>query len=476
MSCSSPEEDSGKRPRLSLRWAKKLAKQGRRVMTPTHKKRRASSPLPLILPISPQEEKQIKGRESDRCTSKPYLFTDYNEASQAGAADIASSSVEENLVFDSITPVPPPFSPSYIDEKDHFPLRESSSCSTVTPDMNHCTQGSSYGRERIDILSLSSEDGSMESQPSPVRWYQRWDPRYQCFYYYNAETKRSTWEPPQDTFHAFMSNNVDMIADKKDMEEKTTHYEPGSSHCNTSEQSKDRHPQHMQLNVEVPSRNLDGLGASFRSTQVSDTLMETAAASGGSVTNPHPLCVIQDLTGCSLDEARAAFQRNDYDLNQTAEAILSRQRKCNIKTPTQRHLGDDESHADHCTEKDEQHSLVSPEEPLLPISPSPNDSSSYLPPISPRSHPEEFECSITMEIMQDPVIAADGFSYERKAMEAWLTRCDRSPKTNEVLRHKILIPNHSLRSVIQDLSPLISPNSAPVTKHSGCFDSKENVD
>ena len=32
----------------------------------------------------------------------------------------------------------------------------------------------------------------------------------------------------------------------------------------------------------------------------------------------------------------------------------------------------------------------------------------------------DFECPITMEIMDDPVICCDGFTYERRAIEEWL--------------------------------------------------------
>ena len=31
--------------------------------------------------------------------------------------------------------------------------------------------------------------------------------------------------------------------------------------------------------------------------------------------------------------------------------------------------------------------------------------------------PDEFKCPITTEIMKDPVIAADGITYERKSIE-----------------------------------------------------------
>lgn len=46
--------------------------------------------------------------------------------------------------------------------------------------------------------------------------------------------------------------------------------------------------------------------------------------------------------------------------------------------------------------------------------------------------------------------AADGFSYERAAITKWFKRSSRSPKTNQPLQHRHLIPNNNLRILIQD--------------------------
>jgi len=61
-------------------------------------------------------------------------------------------------------------------------------------------------------------------------------------------------------------------------------------------------------------------------------------------------------------------------------------------------------------------------------------------------------CPITMLLMADPVVTADGFSYEREAIVKWLQEHDISPKTGEPLPNKVLIPNHTLRAVIQGLT------------------------
>ncbi|KAG6397533.1 hypothetical protein SASPL_143702 [Salvia splendens] len=64
---------------------------------------------------------------------------------------------------------------------------------------------------------------------------------------------------------------------------------------------------------------------------------------------------------------------------------------------------------------------------------------------------EAFFCPIYREVMQNPHLAADGFSYELEAIEEWLkTGHDTLPMTNLKLKHKLLVPNHTLRSLIED--------------------------
>lgn len=52
--------------------------------------------------------------------------------------------------------------------------------------------------------------------------------------------------------------------------------------------------------------------------------------------------------------------------------------------------------------------------------------------------------------MEDPYIAADGFTYEYVAIKAWLDKHDVSPVTKLKLQHSFFIPNHTLRSAIQE--------------------------
>jgi len=67
------------------------------------------------------------------------------------------------------------------------------------------------------------------------------------------------------------------------------------------------------------------------------------------------------------------------------------------------------------------------------------------------SIPNEFYCPITFGLMQDPVIAADGHTYEREAIEQWLMNHSTSPKTNLPLTSSNLIPNIALRNTIRDM-------------------------
>ncbi|DBB15685.1 TPA: hypothetical protein ACH3X3_003895 [Trebouxia sp. C0006] len=61
-----------------------------------------------------------------------------------------------------------------------------------------------------------------------------------------------------------------------------------------------------------------------------------------------------------------------------------------------------------------------------------------------------FCCPLTKVRMQDPVIAADGHTYERQAMEDWLTCHSTSPVTGQKLHSLRLISNVAIRCAIRD--------------------------
>lgn len=68
--------------------------------------------------------------------------------------------------------------------------------------------------------------------------------------------------------------------------------------------------------------------------------------------------------------------------------------------------------------------------------------------------PEEFRCPISLEMMKDPVTAATGITYDRQSIEAWLrmgnSTCPATGKEITGGTEGELVPNHSLRKMIQD--------------------------
>ena len=80
--------------------------------------------------------------------------------------------------------------------------------------------------------------------------------------------------------------------------------------------------------------------------------------------------------------------------------------------------------------------------------------------------PSEFLCPISMELMEDPVLCADGQTYERKHIMEWLQRSPTSPITRQPLDARMIHPNYALKSSItrwkadSNRPPLPSPAKA----------------
>lgn len=66
-------------------------------------------------------------------------------------------------------------------------------------------------------------------------------------------------------------------------------------------------------------------------------------------------------------------------------------------------------------------------------------------------------CPITLDVMEDPVIAMDGETYERTAIESVFSGNGplRSPLTNEVLESALLIPNRAMKRLIEERRKVI---------------------
>ena len=64
-------------------------------------------------------------------------------------------------------------------------------------------------------------------------------------------------------------------------------------------------------------------------------------------------------------------------------------------------------------------------------------------------HDHARKCHGMQAAMHDPVIAADGHTYERHAMEHWLLQHGTSPITGAQLSHLRLVPNIIVRSIVR---------------------------
>lgn len=64
------------------------------------------------------------------------------------------------------------------------------------------------------------------------------------------------------------------------------------------------------------------------------------------------------------------------------------------------------------------------------------------------------------EVMNDPHITADGFTYEGEEIRGWIeSGHDTSPMTNLKLTRTVLIPNRALRSAILEWQQASSSTS-----------------
>jgi len=69
-------------------------------------------------------------------------------------------------------------------------------------------------------------------------------------------------------------------------------------------------------------------------------------------------------------------------------------------------------------------------------------------------HPD-YKCPLSLGLMRDPVVTAEGQSYERTEIEKWFKQCrdNNEPLTSPLrapLASDVLIPNNSLRRAIED--------------------------
>lgn len=70
---------------------------------------------------------------------------------------------------------------------------------------------------------------------------------------------------------------------------------------------------------------------------------------------------------------------------------------------------------------------------------------------------EEFNCPITLEPFEEPVLAIDGHTYEKKAIKKWLKQGKTSPLTNEPLTNKFFY-NWTFKKAMEEYREKIRPH------------------
>ncbi|KAH0870497.1 hypothetical protein HID58_077519 [Brassica napus] len=64
--------------------------------------------------------------------------------------------------------------------------------------------------------------------------------------------------------------------------------------------------------------------------------------------------------------------------------------------------------------------------------------------------PSHFHCPITKDVMENPCVASDGYTYEKRAIKECLEKNHKSPMTDSPFPNQTLLPNHSLLFAIKE--------------------------
>ncbi|CAH8384713.1 unnamed protein product [Eruca vesicaria subsp. sativa] len=68
----------------------------------------------------------------------------------------------------------------------------------------------------------------------------------------------------------------------------------------------------------------------------------------------------------------------------------------------------------------------------------------------PTQPPFHFLCPLLKDVMNEPCVAADGYTYDRRAIEEWFEEHNTSPMTDSPLHSKNLLPNYTLYTAIME--------------------------
>ncbi len=76
-------------------------------------------------------------------------------------------------------------------------------------------------------------------------------------------------------------------------------------------------------------------------------------------------------------------------------------------------------------------------------------------------------CPISKQIFKEPVVASDGYIYEKECIEKWLEKKTTSPMTNELLSHTKLNHVQFLKNIINEM---IKKNPELIKEQYGQFE------
>lgn len=223
-------------------------------------------------------------------------------------------------------------------------------------------------------------------------WFEEYDDHWGQFYYYNDQTKQSQWELPIDQRYMpyrFSRGTCSIAAGRVVVQE----YSEGSNRLRSPSSANNDTPNNVPFKP-LPHHSKHKSKPRTRALSKGFTRHATNQEKKMKVATS-----LVEVTGCSPKEANAALRNSNGILDKAAEIILKpKQARESNKSP---------------------------------------------------SCPDEFFCSICLEMMMDPVLAGDGHTYCRGCIRTWLKKKNTSPKTNEPLKHRTLTPNYALRSMIR---------------------------
>lgn len=76
---------------------------------------------------------------------------------------------------------------------------------------------------------------------------------------------------------------------------------------------------------------------------------------------------------------------------------------------------------------------------------------------------EILKCPLTYQLFQDPVLAQDGHTYERQAIEEWVRTHGTSPLTRQPLSSDHIYPNHMVKKLIDNFERLLQQKNYQFT-------------